>query len=138
MQNEKRIYFAVKALIILDGKFLAMHKKNEPEDILELPGGRMEFGESSEETLVREIKEETGLTIEQLKIIDTWNYVGDNYQITGIICLCRIVNGSIRLSDEHDRYEWLNHDTTSIDKMHNAFKKRMIKWDWEEIISSCK
>ena len=45
MVNEKKIFFAAKAFILQDGKFLAMHRSDTCDDWLELPGGRMEFGE---------------------------------------------------------------------------------------------
>lgn len=122
--SNKTIYFAVKALILLDGKFLAMHKANETEDILELPGGRTEFGETAEETLVREIMEETGLTIHPIKLLDTWTFINDNYQITGIIYLSKLLSGQVKLSSEHDRYEWLNPDTTAINLMHEVFRDK--------------
>lgn len=42
MDFEKKIFFAVKALMLHDGKFLAMHKSEIKENWLE-PRGRMEF-----------------------------------------------------------------------------------------------
>ena len=44
----------------------------------------MEFGESDEETITRELLEETGLIVTPIKLLDTWNYVCESYQITAI------------------------------------------------------
>ena len=57
MTNDKRMEMGVKALILNNGKFLVMHNNGVKEDLWELPGGRMEFGETAEETLKREIQE---------------------------------------------------------------------------------
>ncbi|HAA25722.1 MAG TPA: DNA mismatch repair protein MutT [Ruminiclostridium sp.] len=133
MDTEKMIYFAVKALILHEGKFLALHKRIIEEDWLELPGGRMEFGESAEETVIREVFEETGLIVKPVKLLDTWNSVHEDYQITGVIYYCIIENGEVRLSDEHDRYEWLKADIPGFDKLHKAFREKMVNWDWDNL-----
>jgi len=133
MAPERKIDFAVKAFILQDGKFLALHKKIIKDDWLELPGGRMEFGESAEETVIREVFEETGLTVKPVKLLDTWNSVHDDYQVTGIIYSCKIESGELRLSNEHDRYEWLTADITGIGKLHKVFRDKMIKWDFTNI-----
>ncbi|OPX45998.1 dihydroneopterin triphosphate pyrophosphatase [Ruminiclostridium hungatei] len=94
----------------------------------------MEFGESAEETVIREVSEETGLTIKPVKLLDTWNSVKEDYQITGIIYSCIIEKGEVRLSAEHDRYEWLNADATEIDKLHKVFREKMVNWDWNKLL----
>ena len=133
--NEKRIEFAVKALIINNGKFLAMHQTTIKSLKYELPGGRMQFGETAEETVAREVYEETGLRITPIRLIDVWNFVTDARQITGVIYLCSAKNTeNIVLSDEHDQYEWLSSDAESIEKMQRPFKPQMLKWDWDALI----
>lgn len=129
MEDNKIIYFATKALIINKDKFLIMHKSNIKENIWELPGGRMEFGESAEETLKREVLEETGLFVYQEKILDTWDYIGKDYQITGIIYLCKVDKIDIKLSDEHDEYKWVDLNKESISYMHEVYKVRMKNWE---------
>lgn len=131
MSNEKKIYFATKGFILNEGKFLIMHKKEN--GVWELPGGRMEFGEAAEDTIVREIAEETGLKIKPVRLLDTWNYIARDYQITGIIYLCEIISGEVTLSEEHDRFEWVDADGTIVEKLVNVFKERMIKWNWSDI-----
>ncbi|MFV5695481.1 NUDIX domain-containing protein [Flavobacterium sp. LB3P122] len=55
-----------------------------------MSGGRMEFGETAEETLKREIFEELNIEIKSFKVIDTWNYMhNDKCQITGLYTLVR-------------------------------------------------
>ncbi|WP_102399532.1 NUDIX hydrolase [Haloimpatiens massiliensis] len=132
MDNGK-IEFAAKALILNDGKYLALHKSIAKHNLYELPGGRMEFGETAEETLIREVKEETNLIVEPIKLLDTWNFVTKDYQVTGIVYLCKIKEGSLTLSDEHDKYEWLEFNKQSICMMHDVYKERMVSWNMKDI-----
>ena len=133
MEHNKKIYFAVKAFIPYEGKFLVMHKTGVEEDLWELPGGRMEFGETAEETMVREALEETGLLVSPVRVLDTWNCVFENYQITGIIYLCKIKNSEVRISDEHDKYKWVDVDIKSVNQMYEVFSEKMTRWNWEDI-----
>ncbi|MCI5795319.1 MAG: NUDIX domain-containing protein [Ruminococcus sp.] len=57
--NEKFNY-RVCAMIISDGKILAMHDERSP--YYYLPGGRVAIGETAENAVVREIREELGVT----------------------------------------------------------------------------
>jgi 8-oxo-dGTP pyrophosphatase MutT (NUDIX family) len=111
-----------------------MHVNQATEDSWELPGGRMEFGETAEETLIREMKEETGLQVIPIKVLDTWNVVKEEHQITGIIYSCEIANENINimLSSEHDQYQWVKAESSSLALMHKAFKERMPHWNWDE------
>ncbi|HMM22044.1 MAG TPA: NUDIX domain-containing protein [Selenomonadales bacterium] len=133
MRDKKTIYFAVKALILNGGDFLIMHKAEAEEAVWELPGGRMEYGETAEETLAREVLEETGLGVVPIRVLDTWNCVYEMYQITGIIYLCKAQNNEVRLSEEHDRFRWVNAGMDSAAAMHEAFREKMVGWNWDEI-----
>ncbi len=133
MADNKKIDIGVKALILNKGKFLVMHNNGVKEDLWELPGGRMEFGETAEETLKREILEETGLAVKPIKLIDTWNLVREDYQIAGIIYLCQLEAGEVRLSDEHDAFKWIDTDEESLKMMYDVFRIRMVNWNWNEI-----
>ena len=134
MKEKNRLEFGVKALILRDDKFLVMHNNGIKADLWELPGGRMEFGETAEETLKREIMEETGLIVSPIKLLDTWNLIKVDHQITGIIYLCSIEEGEVTLSEEHDSFKWIKADKESLDVMYDVFKNPMEKWDWNEIL----
>ncbi len=63
----------VGAIIMKDGKILMAG--NEKTDYLYSVGGRIKFGESAEEAIVREVLEETGIKME----IDRLGFVHENY-----------------------------------------------------------
>ncbi len=54
---------AARAIIIEDGKLLVMHRNKQGSQYFTLVGGRVNGNESLEQTLVRELKEETGLDV---------------------------------------------------------------------------
>lgn len=57
---------SVRGIIIKDGKVAMMHSLKY--DYYKLPGGGIEEGESYEDTLVREVKEESGLVVKKISI----------------------------------------------------------------------
>ena len=67
------INIRVGAIIIKDGKFLMVG--NERADYLYSVGGRIKFGETAEEAVIREVKEETGITME----VDRLGFIHENY-----------------------------------------------------------
>jgi mutator protein MutT len=132
MAHSKRIDFGVKALILRHDRFLVMHKAGVKEDLWELPGGRMEFGETAEETIKREIMEETGLIVKPIKLLDTWDLIRGNYQITGVIYLCSLEEGEVKLSHEHDGFKWIKADEESINIVYETFREKMKNWNWDD------
>ena len=85
---------------------------------------------------MREVLEETALHVMPISLVDTWNYVAETYQVTGIIYLCATENSDeIVLSEEHDQYEWFSPDVASLENMSWGFQSRMLKWDWDSLIA---
>ena len=98
----------VAALIEKDGKILiAKRAKGKYENMWEFPGGKVEFGETEETAIEREIKEEFDIEIKAFKFIK--NNVHDYPDITIDLrlYLCKYVSGEIKLS-EHKEYKWID------------------------------
>lgn len=62
---------SIKGVIVRHGRVLLLH--NERAE-WELPGGRIELGETPEACVAREISEETGWTVRTGPILDSWMY----------------------------------------------------------------
>jgi len=74
----------------------------------DLPGGRLEFGETAEQTLKREVQEELNVDIEPIRLVYTWTYIpNETFQVVGVIYNSRIIAGELRVSAELDGYEWV-------------------------------
>jgi ADP-ribose pyrophosphatase YjhB (NUDIX family) len=57
--------------VVKDGKVLLVRRGNEPgKGKWSLPGGRIRFGERSEEAALREMREETGLEVRLRRVVD--------------------------------------------------------------------
>jgi len=61
----------VGAIIVCHGRILLEKRKNDPgKGKWSIPGGIVELGESLEQTVIREVKEETGLVVDKPELID--------------------------------------------------------------------
>jgi ADP-ribose pyrophosphatase YjhB (NUDIX family) len=65
----KRPYLAVSAAIFHAGRVLIVRRGTPPmQGIFTLPGGVVELGETLEQAIIREVREETGLAIEPIAL----------------------------------------------------------------------
>jgi len=65
---------AVDAIIIYDDKLVLIRRVNPPfQDQFALPGGFVDIGETVENAVIREAKEETGLDIEIFKLVGIYS-----------------------------------------------------------------
>lgn len=110
---EKRFGIAVKAIIKKGDEYLVLFK-SDIEDInpneIDIPGGRIEFGENIEEALKREIKEELGIEIAVRNPSRVWGFVKEDLHLIGITFLADYLEGKIVLSGEHRSYKWVTKD----------------------------
>ena len=70
----------------------------------EPPGGVLELDESIEAGLRREVREETGLTIEPVAL--TGVYKNMSRGIVALVFRCNVVSGQLRPNDEVSRFQW--------------------------------
>lgn len=97
----------VAAVIHKDGRILATQRGyGEFKDKWEFPGGKMEAGESREEALRREIREELDTEINIGKLLCTVEYDYPAFHLTMHCYLCSVVSGTLVLK-EHESARWL-------------------------------
>ncbi len=95
---------SVKGIIIHQDQVILL--KNERQE-WELPGGRLEKGETPEEAVRREIEEELGLTCAVDSLVDVWVYeVVTGKEVLIVTYLCRCDSLAVVISDEHLDYKW--------------------------------
>lgn len=96
---------AVTAYILRDHRFLLL-KRTTPPLIWGLPGGRLEPDENPNTGILREIEEETNLTVDLVGPVDIWYGDFGRGLFVSIDYLVLYRSGSVQLSAEHSAYCW--------------------------------
>lgn len=98
----------VAAVIRKDDKIFATQRGyGEFKDGWEFPGGKIEEGETPEQALAREIKEELDTEIQVGKLIDTIEYDYPKFHLSMDCFWCEIMQGGLELK-EHEAARWLS------------------------------
>jgi ADP-ribose pyrophosphatase YjhB (NUDIX family) len=147
----KRLYpkqpiVGVGAVVICNGKILLEKRKNEPgKGKWSIPGGLVELGENVEQTVIREVWEETGLEVEKPEHIDVVdNVIRDEngeikYHFVIIDYFVKLKGGTLEAKSDAEELKWVpldeveKHDLT---KTFREFFKRNYKRLQE--LDSCK
>lgn len=103
------IVTAVKGIVQYDNRILIVQRAaaDYGGGTWECPGGKIDFGEQPEDSLKREIEEETGLAV----TVDRIAYASSlmthpGRQVILLVYFCTATNDAVQLSDEHDDYLW--------------------------------
>ncbi len=100
----KRPLVAVDAVVVRRGGGVVLVKRMKPpyEGYWALPGGLVEYGETVEEAVVREVKEETGLDVEVKGLVGVYSRPGRDPRghVISIAFLVVEVGGELRGSRE--------------------------------------
>lgn len=98
----------VAAIIKKDDKiFITKRSYGEFIDMWEFPGGKVEVGETQEEALIREIKEELELDITNLNYLTTVEYDYPSFHLIMHCFICEICGGTLRLNAHNDA-KWVS------------------------------
>ncbi len=109
-----RPYLAVSAAIFRDGRVLIVRRARPPaHSLYTLPGGVVELGETLEQAVIREVREETGLTIEPVVLAghrevlarDAAGRIERHFVILPFAA--RWIEGEISLNEELAEARWL-------------------------------
>lgn len=96
IRDHNRIFATARGYGVLKGKW-------------EFPGGKIETGETSQEALKREIREELATEIEVGELIDTIEYDYPDFHLTMECFWGKVVNGELELK-EHEAAKWLTRE----------------------------
>ncbi|MGP8250760.1 MAG: NUDIX hydrolase [Terracidiphilus sp.] len=129
----------VGAVIVNDGRVLLVRRGRDPmKGHWTLPGGVLEVGESLAQGVAREVREETGLEVDVLELVELldrihredsrvrFHYVIADY-------LCRVTGGELRAASDADavrwveRAEWNSHSALLLDPI----TARVIEKGWQ-------
>ncbi len=135
-----KIWVATKAFLLYKGKILILREADKYKDgtnsgKYDVVGGRVEPGQKFDESLLREIKEETGFVAKIGKpfYVGEWRPIvrGEQWQIVGTFFECSVKTHKVKLSEDHDSYEWINpkdfRKYKLIDNLIPAFKAYLSK-----------
>jgi 8-oxo-dGTP diphosphatase len=106
----KRLSLSVKVLVLDDSDRClllrrSMVSKGNPGK-WDLPGGKVDAGESFDEALLREVEEETGLTVDLHGTVGTAESDLPDRKVVYLVLHGRVTSGEIVLSSEHDEAAW--------------------------------
>lgn len=105
---ERKSIEVVAAVIIRDGKLFATQRGyGEWRGWWEFPGGKIEPGESHQEALKREIREELATDIDVKDLLHIVEYDYPKFHLKMHTYLCSILSGELTLL-EHDDARWLS------------------------------
>jgi ADP-ribose pyrophosphatase YjhB (NUDIX family) len=105
----------VGAVIVEQDRVLLIRRGREPlKGHWSLPGGLLELGESLTDGVRREVREETGLTVEPLELIELLERIqaqGERVRYHYVIAdyLCRVTGGALQAASDADAARWVEH-----------------------------
>lgn len=129
----------VGAVIVQEGRVLLVQRGREPlKGHWSLPGGMVELGESLLAGVIREVKEETGLLVEPVELIELLDRIhrqGERVRYHYVIAdyLCRVTGGDLKAASDADavrwveRAEWNSHSALVLDPI----TVRVIEAGWQ-------
>jgi ADP-ribose pyrophosphatase YjhB (NUDIX family) len=129
----------VGAVVVEEGRVLLVRRGREPlKGHWSLPGGLLELGESLTAGVVREVREETGLTVEPVELVELLDRIhreGERIRYHYVIAdyLCRLVGGALQAASDADavrwveRAEWNSHSALVLDPV----TVRVIEAGWQ-------
>lgn len=129
----------IGAVVVREGKVLLVRRGNEPlKGHWSLPGGMLELGESLMEGVTREVREETGLAIEPLELVELLDRIhrdGERVRYHYVIAdyLCRVQGGELRAGSDADEVRWVERTEWNSDSalVIDPVTARVIEAGWQ-------
>jgi 8-oxo-dGTP diphosphatase len=119
----------VGVIIVREGKILLERRKNDPgRDKWSIPGGTVELGESLEQTVIRETREETGLSVSDPEPVDVINQVtlDENgkvkYHFVIVDYFVKLKSGTPKAASDAAELEWVAFENVEERDLTKSFK----------------
>jgi ADP-ribose pyrophosphatase YjhB (NUDIX family) len=139
----------VGAVIVHEGRVLLVRRGSEPlKGHWTLPGGVLEVGETIVEGVAREVREETGLLVEPLELVElldrihreagreTGQELGREagrvrYHYVIADYLCRVIGGELRAASDADAVRWVERAEWNSHSPLDPITVRVIEKAWQ-------
>lgn len=119
MKEQKKVGAGLGVILISNGKILLGKRHPNPDKADSvfksagewcLPGGKLDFGETFEEGAIREVQEETGITIKNPKVISVHNFKNQyaHFMTVGLIAQKWKGEASVMEPDEITEWKWFS------------------------------
>ncbi|MEV6373585.1 NUDIX hydrolase [Micromonospora musae] len=130
---EYQLPISVKLVVDYHGRVPLL--RNE-RDEWELPGGKLEVGETPEDGVCREVAEELGLTVAGVDIIDSWVYEITPIRHVFIVSYGATYRGNEQLmySAEHKELGVFSYDEVPSLHMPEQYKRTIDRWHQRNVI----
>jgi ADP-ribose pyrophosphatase YjhB (NUDIX family) len=123
---------AASAVVVDDAGRILLHRRTD-NALWSIPGGAMEVGESIAETVVREVKEETGLDVEPERVVGIYSnprhvveYAdGEVRQQFSVCFACRLVGGQVATGDESSEVGFFTPAEVEAMPVHDSIRLRI-------------
>ena len=119
----------VGAIIIHNGKILLEKRRNDPgKGKWSVPGGLVELGENIEETVLREVKEETNLEVENPQHVDVVTHISLDkngkikYHFVIIDYLVKVKRGTLKAASDAEKLQWVPFDDVEKYNLTESFR----------------
>ena len=103
----------VDGLVLYEGRLVAVRRKNEPfKGMPALPGGFVELGETTEESVVREIREETGLDTRVVRLVGVFSDPRRDPRghVVSVVYALEVIGGQLRAGSDAAEIVLINPD----------------------------